>query len=71
MSSVTSSSLLPPTEPLVYTIAGGSEHSGQYVAENIKIDRPHDQLSRWSGAQQPPSMKQWILLRLDTLAVVS
>ncbi|KAL4078206.1 Muskelin N-terminus-domain-containing protein [Scleroderma yunnanense] len=64
------SSSLPPTEPISYTIAGCSEHSGHYVADNIKVDRPHDPSSRWSGAQQPPSMKQWILLRLDSLAVV-
>ncbi|KAI6037579.1 Muskelin N-terminus-domain-containing protein [Pisolithus marmoratus] len=59
-----------PTEIISYTIAGCSEHSGNYVADNIKVDRPLDQASRWSGAQQVPSMKQWILLRLDTLAVV-
>ncbi|KAG1715773.1 hypothetical protein ID866_1397 [Astraeus odoratus] len=60
---------LPPVEVIPYSIAGSSEHSGHYAADNIKVDRPHDQSSRWSGAQQPPSMKQWILLRLDTLAV--
>ncbi|KAF8134289.1 Muskelin N-terminus-domain-containing protein [Boletus edulis] len=59
----------PTTEPIPYSIAGCSEHSGHYVAENILVDRPQDQSSRWSGAQQPPSMKQWILLRLETLAI--
>ncbi|KAI6021604.1 Muskelin N-terminus-domain-containing protein [Pisolithus microcarpus] len=68
--SASSSSTRLPTEVVSYTIASCSEHSGNYVADNIKVDRPLDQASRWSGAQQAPSMKQWILLRLDTLAVV-
>lgn len=68
--SASNSSTGLPAEIISYTIAGCSEHSGNYVADNIKVDRPHDQASRWSGAQQAPSMKQWILLRLDTLAVV-
>lgn len=59
-----------PTEVISYTVVDSSEHSGNYVADNIKVDRPLDQASRWSGAQQAPSMKQWILLRLDMLAVV-
>ncbi|KAG9309267.1 hypothetical protein JVU11DRAFT_10751 [Chiua virens] len=67
----TNSTPLPATESIAYTIAGCSEHSGHYVADNILVDRPQDQSSRWSGAQQPPSVKQWILLRLETLGVVS
>ncbi|KAF9236343.1 Muskelin N-terminus-domain-containing protein [Melanogaster broomeanus] len=70
MSTSTSTAPLPPTETIPYSIAGCSEHSGHYVADNIMIDRPQDQASRWSGAQQPPSTKEWILLRLETLSVV-
>ena len=69
--SVSASTPLPTTEPIPYSIAGCSEHSGHYVAENILVDRPQDQSSRWSGAQQPPSMRQWILLRLETSGIVS
>lgn len=35
---------LPSTTRLPYTIAGCSEHSGQYVAENIIVDSPKDQV---------------------------
>jgi hypothetical protein len=56
---------------LKYTIAGASQHSGSYVAENIMKDEPTDQTSRWSGAEQAPTVKQWITLKLDSLAIVS
>lgn len=56
---------------LKYTIAAASEHSGSYVAENITRDEPTEQTSRWSGAYQAPTVKQWITLKLDSLAIVS
>ena len=55
---------------LSYTIAGCSEHSNRYVAENIMVDAPKDPNSRWSGQHESPSTKQWILLRLDELSVI-
>ncbi|KZT10880.1 uncharacterized protein LAESUDRAFT_643350 [Laetiporus sulphureus 93-53] len=55
---------------LKYSIAGCSEHSGRYIAENILEDKPMDQTSRWSGAHQSPNVTQWVLLRLDDLAVL-
>ncbi|KAH9176271.1 Muskelin N-terminus-domain-containing protein [Lactarius sanguifluus] len=58
-----------PTQ-LSYTIAGCSEHSNRFVAENIMVDLPTDPNSRWSGLHENPSIKQWILLRLDTLSVI-
>lgn len=58
-----------PTQ-LSYTIAGCSEHSNRFVAENIIVDLPADPNSRWSGLHENPSIKQWILLRLDTLSVI-
>lgn len=61
---------MPPSTPLVYTIAGCSEHSGLYEASNILVDRPSDQASRWSGAHQMPNAKQWILLQLETLGIL-
>ena len=60
----------PSSSCLSYTIAGCSEHSSRYVAENIMVDAPKDPNSRWSGQHESPSMKQWILLRLDELSVV-
>ncbi|KAL6298386.1 Muskelin N-terminus-domain-containing protein [Sparassis latifolia] len=60
----------PPTITLPFSIAGCSEHSGRYVAENILVDKPSDQASRWSGAHQSPNVKQWILLRLDGLSIL-
>ena len=61
----------PLCDTLTYTIAGASEHSGTYVAENILKDEPAEQTSRWSGAYQAPTVKQWITLKLDCLAIVS
>ncbi len=58
-----------PTQ-LSYTIAGCSEHSNRFVAENIMVDLPTDPNSRWSGLHENPSIKQWLLLRLDTLSVI-
>jgi muskelin len=61
-----------PSQPtrLSYSIAGCSEHSNRYVAENIMVDAPTDANSRWSGLHEDPTIKQWILLRLDTLSVI-
>lgn len=61
---------LQASVPLTYTIAQCSASSGRYVAENILVDNPMDQGSRWSGAHQG-NAKQWILLRLESLAVLS
>lgn len=61
----------PPAVQLTYTIAGGSEHSGRYVAQNIQVNNPLDQSSRWSGTAQSTNTEQWLLLRLDSLAVLS
>ncbi|KAA1472915.1 hypothetical protein DENSPDRAFT_839309 [Dentipellis sp. KUC8613] len=55
---------------LTYSIAGCSEHSHRYVAENILHNSPLDQSSRWSGVNESPNVKQWLLLRLDSLSVV-
>ncbi|KAH9944718.1 Muskelin N-terminus-domain-containing protein [Amylocystis lapponica] len=60
----------PPTAVLKFSIAGSSEHSGRYVAENILVDSPLDQASRWSGAYQSPNVRQWMLLRLDDPCVL-
>ncbi|KAF8228848.1 Muskelin, partial [Tricholoma matsutake] len=54
---------------LPYTISQCSAHSGRYIAENILVDSPMDQSSRWSGAY-PGNAKQWIILRLETLVVL-
>jgi hypothetical protein len=61
---------VPPAQPITYAIAGCSEHSGNYVPENILVDTPQDPTSRWSGAQQLPTAKQWILLKLETFSVI-
>ncbi|CAL1706336.1 unnamed protein product [Somion occarium] len=60
----------PPTVPITYSIAGCSEHSGKYVAENIRVDKPLDQSSRWSGAYQAGNVKQWMLLKTEELCVL-
>lgn len=55
---------------LTYSIAGCSDHSHRYIAENILVDMPMEQSSRWSGVHEGLNMKQWLLLRLDKLSVV-
>lgn len=35
------------------------------------MDRPGDQSSRWSGAYQASNIKQWMLLKLDQLSILS
>ncbi|KAF8971232.1 Muskelin N-terminus-domain-containing protein [Flammula alnicola] len=59
----------PPSVPLTYTIASSTPHSGKYGPENIIVDKPQDQASRWSGAFQG-NANQWIMLRLESLAVL-
>ena len=64
----------PEVQPVEYEIAGSSEHSGAYVAENIRSDKPRDQTSRWSAAitaSSSSNTKQWIRLRLKHLSVIS
>lgn len=64
----------PTTVQISYDIAGSSGCSGQYVAENVLEDNPMDSTSRWSSAvsfQESPDGKQWILLRLQDVAVLS
>ncbi|KAI0358515.1 hypothetical protein OH77DRAFT_1189211 [Trametes cingulata] len=60
----------PDVVSVEYEIAGSSEHSGEYVAENILVDRPRDHSSRWSAANTAPNTKQWIRLRLKQLCVL-
>ncbi|KAJ7646961.1 Muskelin N-terminus-domain-containing protein [Roridomyces roridus] len=56
---------------LPYTIAASTPHSGNYKPEHILVDIPSDQSSRWSAGPVPETgTPQWLLLRLDTLAVV-
>lgn len=61
-----------PVVTLNFTVVGSSEPSGAFVAENILVDNPMDPSSRWSGAYQSSSnVKQWVLLRLNTLSILS
>ncbi|KAJ7130841.1 Muskelin N-terminus-domain-containing protein [Mycena crocata] len=58
--------------PLSYSIVASTPHSGPYRPENILVDNPSEQASRWSGGPVPgeSNSPQWLLLRLDNLAVV-
>ncbi|KAF9010759.1 Muskelin N-terminus-domain-containing protein [Cyathus striatus] len=60
----------PPSVPLSYTIARATPHSGNYIPDNIILDKPQDKFSRWSGALEGSNTKQWILLRLDMPAIL-
>ncbi|KZV66904.1 hypothetical protein PENSPDRAFT_74325 [Peniophora sp. CONT] len=57
-------------DTVAYSIAGCSEHSSRYVADNILVDNPKDQSSRWSGLHEDPHVKQWLLLRLDNPSII-
>ena len=61
----------PDVVTVDYEIAGSSGHSGSYVAENILLDKPTDQSSRWSSAIAVTNGKQFIRLRLKQLCVLS
>ncbi|TFK34006.1 Muskelin [Crucibulum laeve] len=58
----------PPSVPLTYSILKATKHSGQYVPDNILVDKPMDSLSRWSG--EGIGTEQWILLRLEAPSVL-
>jgi hypothetical protein len=60
----------PASVPVTYGISSSTPHSGKYVPENIMVDKPQDQSSRWSGAFQG-NVDQWIIVRLESLAVLS
>jgi hypothetical protein len=60
----------PESKPLTYSIAASTQHSGKYGPKNIMYDKPQDQSSRWSSALQGKN-NQWIMLRLESLAVLS
>ncbi|KAH9942390.1 Muskelin N-terminus-domain-containing protein [Epithele typhae] len=67
----------PDVQTIEYVIAGASgEHSNGYVPENIILDRPRDQNSRWSGtlvttpAHNPAPNKQWIRLKLKQTSIL-
>lgn len=70
MTATRSSLAVPPSVPLKYTIASSTPCSGKYIPENIKVDKPQDQSSRWSGAYQGNATDQWIILRLESLSVL-
>ncbi|KAI9033534.1 Muskelin N-terminus-domain-containing protein [Phycomyces nitens] len=57
-----------PQESLEYSIYGYSSHSASYHPQNIKINRPNDQGSRWSSSVHDQS--QYITLRLERPAVL-
>ena len=75
----------PESLPLRLSIAGCSGFSASYAPDNVLVDRPNDQTSRWSGANtfggpgqsqtsdlvgQGVRERQWILLKLDQPALV-
>jgi muskelin len=43
---------------LEYTVIGSSAHSGHYVAENILVDNPSDQVCFISPGTRPPRLKR-------------
>ncbi|OAD75654.1 hypothetical protein PHYBLDRAFT_143898 [Phycomyces blakesleeanus NRRL 1555(-)] len=55
-------------ESLQYSISGYSSHSASYHPQNIKVNKPNDQASRWSSSAHDQS--QYITLRLEKPAVL-
>lgn len=63
------SCLTPDRHRLAYTIHKCSSSSSTYLPENILIDKPKDQSSRWSSeANTPP---QYLILKLEKPSVVT
>ncbi|XP_048483579.1 muskelin [Plutella xylostella] len=56
------------TVKLNYTIHKFSSYSADYIPENISVNNPTDQLSRWFTDSNTPS--QYIMLKLTSPAVV-
>ncbi|KAJ8717113.1 hypothetical protein PYW08_005512 [Mythimna loreyi] len=56
------------TVKLVYTVHKYSSYSANYVPENIMVNNPTDQLSRWFTDNNTPH--QYIMLRLKTPSIV-
>ncbi|KIJ49497.1 hypothetical protein M422DRAFT_59253 [Sphaerobolus stellatus SS14] len=55
---------------LTYRIFKSTGHSGRYVPENIQVDNPMDQTSRWSGAHHSSGAKQWLILELKEPSII-
>ncbi|XP_063385695.1 muskelin [Cydia fagiglandana] len=56
------------TVKLCYTIHKYSSHSANYIPENIMVNNPSDQLSRWFTDSNTPS--QYIMLKIKGPAIV-
>ncbi|CAB3257188.1 unnamed protein product [Arctia plantaginis] len=56
------------TVKLCYTIHKYSSYSANYIPENIMVNNPYDQLSRWFIDSTTPS--QFIMLKLKTPSIV-
>ncbi|PIK57247.1 hypothetical protein BSL78_05817 [Apostichopus japonicus] len=56
------------SEKLQYTIHKCSSFSANYVPENILVDKPNDQASRWTSESNWPP--QHITLKLEKLSIV-
>ncbi|CAO3661181.1 unnamed protein product [Rhizopus stolonifer] len=52
-----------PYESLQYSIYSYSSHSGSYYPNNITIDNPTEQLSRWSSGSHDQT--QYVTLKLE------
>lgn len=53
---------------LKYSLHGFSSYSSSYVPDNILVDRPSDQSSRWSSGNN--ASPQFLTLKLERLAIV-
>ncbi|XP_072327210.1 muskelin isoform X3 [Scyliorhinus torazame] len=53
---------------LTYCVHKWSSYSSIYVPENILVDKPHDQSSRWSSESNYPP--QYLILKLERPAIV-
>ncbi|XP_053614585.1 muskelin isoform X2 [Plodia interpunctella] len=56
------------TVKLCYTIHRYSSHSANYIPENIMVNNPSDQLSRWFTDSTTPA--QYIMLKLKSVSIV-
>ncbi|KAJ3045304.1 Muskelin 1, intracellular mediator containing kelch motif [Rhizophlyctis rosea] len=55
------------TDPIKYSIHAWSSHSASYHPQNILVNNPQDQSSRWSSGSN--NQQQYITIKLDRMSV--
>uniref|UniRef100_A0A3B5BEF2 Muskelin N-terminal domain-containing protein n=1 Tax=Stegastes partitus TaxID=144197 RepID=A0A3B5BEF2_9TELE len=60
--------VVPESRVLTFSVFKWSSYSSTYLPENILVDKPNDQSSRWSSESNYPP--QFLILKLERPAIV-